>query len=142
MWPCHLQLLRWIRLMSNPKQVRKTTSLNTSNISTSRSTTFWRNQMPSTSSDMINIGCHTIFEWATKSGCICRGNTLAEPIVISGHSDMVLTPLPRSWETMHKSSAFPHSLSYTQCSMWTTFDHTSHHCWTHQTLQNNSHLQS
>jgi len=39
--------------------------------------TFWRNQMPSTSSDMINTGCHTSFRWATKSGCIYKKERLA-----------------------------------------------------------------
>jgi len=141
-WPYHLQLLTQIQLMSNRKPIRQTASLSTSNISASRSMTFWRNQMPSTSSNMINIGYHTSFGWATKSVCICRRNTLLEPIVNSDHSDMFLTPLLRLWATMHLSSAFPHSLACTQCSMWTTFDHTSHHCWTHMTLQNNSHLQS
>jgi len=113
MWPCHLQLLMQIPLMSSPKLIRQTSSLSTSNISTNRSTTFWRNQIPSTSSDMINIGCHTSFRWVTKSGCICKRNALLEPIENSDYSDMVLTPLPRKWETMHLSSAFPHSLACT-----------------------------
>jgi hypothetical protein len=43
---------------------------------------------------------------------------------------------------MPLSSAFHHSLVCTQYSMWTAFDHTFHHCWTHLTLQNNSHQQS
>ena len=128
--------------MSSQKPIRQKTLLSTSNISTIMSMTFWRNQMPSTSSDMINIGCHTSFRWETKSGCICRRNALPEPIENSDHSVMVLKPLPRLWETMHLSSTFPHSLACTQFSMWTTFDHTSDHCWTHQRLQNISHLQS
>ena len=127
MWPCHSQLLTQILLMSNLKQRRQTTSLSISNIFASRSMTFWRNQMPSTSSDMINIVCHTSFKWATKSGCICKRNALLEPIGNSDHFDMVLTPLPRLWEIMHLSSAFPHSLACTQCSMWIAFDHTFHH---------------
>lgn len=113
MWACHLQLLKQIRLMFSPKQIRKTTSLSTSNISTSKSTTFWRNQMPSTSSDIINIVCHISFEWATKSSCICKRNALLKPIKNLDLFDMVLTPLPRLWETMHLSSAFPHSLACT-----------------------------
>ncbi len=56
------------------------TSLSASNIFASSSMTFLRNQMPSTSSDMINTGCHTSFRWATKSGCICKRNALLEPI--------------------------------------------------------------
>jgi len=113
MWPCHLQLLTQIRLMSSPKQISQTTSLSTSNIFASKSMKFWRNQMPSTSNNMINIGCHTSFKWATKSSCICKRNAFLEPIRNSDHSDMILTPLPRLWETMHLSSAFPHSLACT-----------------------------
>jgi uncharacterized protein (DUF952 family) len=36
--------------------------------------------MPSTSSAMINIGCHISFRWATKFGCTCRKNALQGPI--------------------------------------------------------------
>ena len=99
MWPCHLQLLKQIRLMCL-KLIRQTDSLSTSNISTSRSSTLWRNQMPSISSDMINIRCLTSYRWETKFGCIFKRNALLEPIRNSDHSDMVLTPLPRLWETM------------------------------------------
>ena len=127
MWPCHLRLLTHICLTSSLKQVRQPASLSTSNIFASRSMTLWRNQIPSTSNDMIDIGCHTSFRWATKSGCICKRNALPEPIKNSDHFDMVLTPLPRLWETMNLSSAFPHSLACTQCSMWTAFNHTFHH---------------
>lgn len=73
MWPCHLQLLMQIQLMSSPKQIRKTTSLRTSNIFSSRSMTFWRNQMPSTNNDMINIGCHTSFRWEIKFVAFAKG---------------------------------------------------------------------
>jgi len=142
MWPCHLQLLTQIQLISGPKQIRKTTSLCTSNIFDSRSMTFWRNQIPSTSRDMINIGCHTSFRWVTKFGCIFKRNTLPEQIWNLDHFNMDLTPLRRLWETMHLSSAFPHSLACTQCSMWTAFDHTVLDCLTHLTLQNNSHPHS
>jgi len=126
-WPCHLQLLTQIRLMSSPKQTRQPASLSTSNIFASRSMTFWRNQIPSTSSDMINIGCHTSFRWVTKYGCICKRNALLEPIRNGDHSDMVLTPLIRLWKIMHLSLALPHSLACTQCLMRTTFSHTFHH---------------
>jgi len=91
-------------------------------------TPMWK--FPSTRSDMINIGCHTSFRWVTKSSCICRKNTLQEPIGNSNHSDMVLTPLPTLWETMIWSITFLHSLACT------TLDHASHHYWTHQRLQN------
>ncbi len=134
MWPYYLHLLRQIQLMPSRKPIKQTTSLSTSNISASRSMKLWRNQIPSTSSDMINIGCHISFRWATKSSFICRRNTLPEPIVNSNHSDMVLTPLPMLWVTIHLSSLFLYSLACTQCLMWTAFDHTSHHCWSHQTL--------
>ena len=128
MWPCHLQLFMQILLMSSLRQIRHTTSMSTYNIFTSRSMTFWRNQMPRTSNNMINIERHTSLRWATKSGCIYKRNTLPEPIGNSDHSDMVLTPLPRLWETMHLILAFPHSLARTQCSMWISFNHTSYHC--------------
>ena len=121
--------------MSSQKLIRQTTSLSTSNISANRSMTFWRNQIPSTSNDMINIVCHTSFRWVRKFSCICRENALSELIGRLDHSDMVLTQLPRMWETILLSSTFPHSLAHTQCSMCTTIDHTSHHYWTHQRLQ-------
>lgn len=98
--------------------------------------------MPSTSSDMINIRCHTSFRWVAKSGCICKRNALSEPTRNSDLSNMVLKPLPWLWETMHLSSTFPHSNACTQCSMWTAFGHTFHHYQTHPILQNNSHPQS
>jgi len=128
MWPCHLQLLMQIQLMSGSKPIRKTTSLSTSNIFTSRSTKLWRNQIPSTSSNMINIECNTSFRWVAKSSFICKRNALSKPIGNSYHSDMVLAQLPRLWGTIHLSSALLHSLACTHCLMRTAFDHTSHHC--------------
>jgi len=104
MLPCHLQLRMKIRLISSLKHIRQTTSLNTSNIFSSRPTTFWRNQILSTSNDMINM---------INSCCISKRNDLPEPIGKPEHSDMVLTPLPTPWETMHLSSTFPHPLAYT-----------------------------
>ena len=43
---------------------------------------------------------------------------------------------------MPSSSASHRSLVCTWCSMQIAFNHTFHHCWTHLTLQNNSHQQS
>ena len=73
MWPYHLQLLTQIQLMSSLKQIRQIASLSTSNIFASRSMIFWRNQIPSTSSDMINIGCHTSFRWRQCLGAFAKG---------------------------------------------------------------------
>jgi len=56
----------------------------------------------------------------------------------SDHSDVVLTALLRLWETMLWSTTFLHSFTCTECSMWTTLDHASHHSWLHQRLQNSS----
>ena len=71
-------------------------------------------------------GYHTSFRWATKFGCICRKNALQERIRSSDHSDMVLTTLPRLWETMLWSTTFLHSFACTKCSMCITLDHASH----------------
>jgi hypothetical protein len=107
-------------------------SLNESNTSTNRFRIFCRSPMPSTSSAMINIGCHTSFRWEIKFGCTCRKNALQDPIRSFVHSAMDLTPSPRLWVTMILSSTFPPSLACTQCLMWTSFGHTFHHYWTPQ----------
>ena len=75
MWPCHLQLLMQIRLMSSPKLTRLTASLSAFNTSASRSMTYWIEPMLSTSNVMINIECHKNSRWATKFGYICRRST-------------------------------------------------------------------
>ena len=81
-------------------------------------------------------GYHTSFIWAKNSCCIYIKNALQEPIRSSDHFDMVLTPLPRLWETMLWSTKFPHSFVCTKYSMCTALDHASHHYWTHPILQN------
>ena len=83
-------------------------------------------------------GYNTSFGWAAKSGCICRNNTLQEPIRSSDHADMVLTPLLRLWDIMLWSTTFLHSFTCTMCSMCTALDQASHHYWTRSRLQNNS----
>jgi hypothetical protein len=55
-------------------------SLSGSNTSTNRFRISYRSPMTSTSSAMINIGCHISFRWATKFGCTCRKNALQDPI--------------------------------------------------------------
>jgi hypothetical protein len=86
--------------------------------------------MPSTSSTMINTGCHTSFRWEIKFGCTCRKNALQDPIRSFIHIFMDLIPSPIMWVKIFLSSTFPPSLSFTHCLMWTSFDHTFHHYWT------------
>jgi hypothetical protein len=114
------------------KLTKPPSSLRRSNTSTNRFNIFYRSPMPSTSSAMINTGCHTSFRWETKFGCTCRKNALQGLIRSFIHSIMDLTPSPRLWVTMLLSSTFPPSLACTQCSMWTSFDHIFHHYWTPQ----------
>jgi len=83
-------------------------------------------------------GYHTSFRWVTEFDYIYRKNALQEPNISSNHSDMVLTALPRLWETILWSTTFLHSFACTECSMWNALDHASHHYWTHQWLQNHS----
>jgi hypothetical protein len=105
-------------------------SLSGSNTSTNRFRIFYRSLMPSTSSAMINIGCHIIFRWATKFGFICRKNTLQGPIESFSHFVMGCTPSPRFWVKILLSSTFPPSLVCIQSSTWLSFDRISHHYWT------------
>jgi hypothetical protein len=111
-------------------------SLNGSITSTNRFRICYRSLIPSTSSAMINTGCHTSFRWGTKFGCTCRKNSLQGLIGSFIHSIMDLTPSPRLWVTMILSSTFPLSLSCTHCSIWTSFDPIFHHYWTPQRSQN------
>ena len=107
-------------------------SLNESITSSNRFRIFCRSPMPSTSTAMINTGCHTSFRWEIKFGCICRMNALQGPIISFVHSAMDLIPSPRLWVTMILRSTFPLSLACTQCLMWTSFSHTFHPYWTPQ----------
>jgi hypothetical protein len=58
--------------MFNQRSTKPPSLLNGFSTSTNRSMIFCRNPMLSTSSAMINIGCHTSFRWETRFGCICR----------------------------------------------------------------------
>jgi hypothetical protein len=111
-------------------------SLSGFNTSANRSMRFCRKPMLSKSSTMINTGYHTSFRWETRSGYICRKNTLQGPIGSSVHFAMGLKLSPRLWETILLSSTLPPSLACTQCSMWTSSDHIFHHYWTPERLQN------
>jgi hypothetical protein len=66
--------------MLNLRPTKPPNSLNGSNTSTNRSMIFYRNPMLSTSNTMINTEFHTSFRWETRFGCICRKNTLQDPI--------------------------------------------------------------
>jgi hypothetical protein len=122
--PTHLLLQ--LRLTKPPGSLRG------SNTSTNRFRISYRSPMTSTSSTMINIGCHISFRWATKFGCTCRKNALQDPIGSFTHSVMDRTPSPRLWGIMLLSSTFLLSLACTQCSTWTSFSLISHHYWTPQ----------
>ena len=74
---------------------------------------FYRILMPSTSSTVINIGCHISFRWETKFGCTCRKNALQDPIGSFTHSIMGHTPSPRPWGIILLSSTFLVSLACT-----------------------------
>ena len=142
MWPYHLQWLREIRHMSSLKHTRKISLLSTFNTSSNRSMTYWTNPMLSTSSSMINIRCHTSSRWVTIFGYICRRSDSLGLTARFIRFNIGHTPSPMLWEITILTSAFPHSLACTQCSMWITFNHTFHHYSTHSTFQNNSHQQS
>jgi hypothetical protein len=133
-WMLHYPLRppRKTRRMLQLELTKPPDSLSGSNTSTNRFRIFYRSPMPSTSSAMINTGCHTSFRWETKFGCTCRKNALQGLIGSFIHSVMDPTPSPRLWVTIILSSTFPHSLACTQYSMWTSFDLIFHHYWTPQ----------
>jgi hypothetical protein len=105
-------------------------SLSGFSTSANRFRRFCRSPMLSTRSTMINTRYHTSFKLATKSSYICRRSVSQGPIEISTHFAMGLTLSPRLWVEMILSSTLHPSLVYTQCSMWTSFDHIFHHYWT------------
>jgi hypothetical protein len=107
-------------------------SLSRSNTSSNRFRIFYISPMASTSSCMINIGCHTSFRWDIKFGCIFIKNALRGPIESFPQSAINITPSPRSWATMLLSLTFAPSLVFTQYLMWTSFGHIFHHYWTPQ----------
>jgi hypothetical protein len=124
--PPHKHTLPLISLQST----KPPDSLTGFNTSANRSRRFCRNPMLSTSSAMINIGYHTSFRLATKSGYICRRSVSLGPIRSFAHFVMGLTLSPRLWVAMLLSSTFHPSLVYIQYSMWTSFGHILHHYWT------------
>jgi hypothetical protein len=137
-WMFHYPLRphRKNRPMRKLKPTKPPGSLNESITSSNRFRIFFRSPMPSTCNVVINIGCHRSSRWEIKFGCTCRKNALQDPIGSFIHSVMDLTPSPRLWMKMILSSTFPPSLAYTQCLMWTSFDHTFHPYWTPQRWQN------
>lgn len=141
MWPYHFQPLRQIRPKYSPKLKGLKNSLSAFNTSANKSMIYWTKLMISTRKTMISIDCHTSSRWATKFGYICRRSALLDPTASFALFDMGHTPSPRQLLTMPSSSASHYSLICTQCSMQMAFDNIVHHCWTHLTLQNNSHQQ-
>jgi hypothetical protein len=89
----------------------------------------YKSPKTSTSSSMINTGCHISFRWVKKFGFTCRKNALQDPIRSFYHFVMGRTPSPRLWVIMFSISTFLLSLAYTQCSAWISFDRISHHYW-------------
>jgi hypothetical protein len=131
--PPHIHTLPMISL----RLEKPLDSLSGFNTSANRSRSFFINPMLSTSNAMINTGYHTSFRLAKNSSYIYRRSVSQGPIRSSNHFAMGLTLSPRSWVAMILSSTLHPSLAYTQCSMWTSFDHIFHHYWTTQRLQNN-----
>jgi hypothetical protein len=107
-------------------------SLSRFNTSANRSRIFCRNPMLSMSNAMINTWYRTGFRLETTFGYIFRRSVSQGPIRSSAHFSMGLTLSLRLWVAMLLSSSLHPSLSYTQCSMWTSFDHIFHHYWTPQ----------
>ena len=93
--PCHLWLLRLIRLMSSLNLTKKTPSSSAFNTSANRFMKYWTEPMLSTSNAMINIRCHTTSRWATKYGYICRRRASVDPTASFTCSDTSHTPSPR-----------------------------------------------
>jgi hypothetical protein len=119
-------------LLLQLKLTRPPSSLSGSNTSANRFRISYRSPMTSTSSAMINTGCHISFRWTKKFGCTCRKSALQDPIGSFAHSVMVCTPSPNMWVIIISSSTFLLSLACTQCSTWISFDRISHHYWTPQ----------
>jgi hypothetical protein len=131
--PLHRKKLPLISLRST----KPLYSLRGFNTSTNRSNIFCRNPMLSTRNTMINIGYHTNFKLATKSGYICRRSSSLGPIRSFTHFFMGFTLSPRLWVEMLWSSTLHPSLVCIQYSMWTSFSHIFHHYLTHLISLNN-----
>jgi hypothetical protein len=114
-WMLHYPLRppRKTRRMLQLELKKPHSSLNGSITSSNRFMIFYRSPIPSTSSAMINTGCHTSFRWETKFGCTCRNNALQGLIESFIHSVMEPTPSPRLWVTMILSSTFSPYLAFT-----------------------------
>ena len=115
LWMLHysLQPPRMTRHMLQIELTNPPRSLSGSNTSSNRFRIFYRSPMPSTSSAMINIGCHTSFRWEINFGYTCRKNVLQNPIGRFIYSAMDLTPSPRLRVTILLISTFPPSLGST-----------------------------
>jgi hypothetical protein len=114
-------------LLLQLKPTKPPGSMSGSNTSVNKFRISYRSPMTSTSSPMINIGCHISFRWVTKFGCTCKKNALQYPIGSFSHSIMGRKPSLRLWVIILLSSTFLLSLACTQCSMWISFDLISHH---------------
>jgi hypothetical protein len=110
-----------------PRPKNPPDSLSGFNTSANRSMRFCRKPMLGTRNAMINTKYHTSFRWETRSGYICKNNSLHGSIISSIHFTMGLTLSPRLWVTIFLSSTLPPSLACTQCSMWTSSDHIFQH---------------
>jgi hypothetical protein len=112
--------------MLRPMLIEQPNLLNESITSNNKFMIFCREPMPSTSSTIVNIGYHTSFRWEIRHDYICRKSTSQDPIIISTHCDMGLTPSPRLWVRMILNQVSPLSLACTQYLMWNCFDHIFH----------------
>jgi hypothetical protein len=120
---------RMIHLLLQLKLKNPFGSLSGSSASTNRFRISYKSPLKSTSSAIINSGCHINSRWATKFGCTYRKSTIQDPIGIFAHSIMGRTPSPRMWVIIISISTFLLSLDFTQCSTWISFDHISDHYW-------------
>jgi hypothetical protein len=118
------------RPMLKLKPTKTPGSLKKSNTSMNKFMIFCISPIPSTRNSMINTRCHTSFKWEIKFRCICKKNSLHDPIRIFVHSTMDLTPSPSMWVTILLSSTFLPSLDFTHCLMWTPLNNIFHHYWT------------
>jgi hypothetical protein len=132
MWHHPLRSPRPTHLLLQMKLTNPLGSLRGSITSANKFRISYRSPMTSTSSAMINTGCHIRFRWVKKFGCTCRKSALHYPIESFTHSLMGRTPSPTLWVIILSRSTFLLSLGCTQCSMWISFDHISHHYWTPQ----------
>ena len=98
-----LQLHRQNMHMFNLKLIKPSSLLDAFSTFVSRFMVSWINSILSTNNIMTYIRCHRSFKWVTRFNCICKMNSLQNPIGIFDHSDMGLTPSPILWVTMLSS---------------------------------------